>query len=54
MEPSYVILALGFDEERGSSSIRIGIGRYNTDEEIDYATDIIVKSVKQLKSVKSI
>ena len=54
MEPSYVILALGFDEERASSSIRIGIGRYNTEEEIDYATDVIVKSVKQLKSVKSV
>ena len=54
MEPSYVILALGFDEERASSSIRIGIGRFNTNEEIEYATDVIVKSVKQLKLVKSV
>lgn len=53
MEPSYVILALGFGEERATSSIRIGIGRFNTVEEIKYATDMIEKSVKKLSSINS-
>lgn len=53
MEPSYVILALGFGEERATSSIRIGIGRFNTVKEIKYATDMIEKSVKKLGTINS-
>lgn len=50
LEPSYVIRALGGDDERGHSSIRFGIGRFNTEEEIDYAIQEIVKAVRSLLS----
>ena len=51
VEPSHVLLALGYEEERVHSSIRIGLGRFNTKEEIDYSTESISKSVKALKSI---
>ena len=41
MEPSHVILALGYPSERAFSSIRLGLGRHNTAEEISYATEMI-------------
>jgi len=53
MEPSYVILALGFGDKRATSSIRIGLGRFNTVEEIQYATDMIEKSVVKLRSMST-
>ena len=39
LEPSYVIRALGVDEELAHSSIRFGLGRFNTEEEVDYVAD---------------
>lgn len=51
VEPSHVILALGYDENRAHSSIRIGLGRFNKEEEIDYCIEIIAKSVKTLKGI---
>lgn len=53
VEPSHVILALGYDENRAHSSIRIGLGRFNTQQEIDYCTDVIVRLVQSLKSITS-
>jgi cysteine desulfurase len=50
-EPSHVILALGFGEARAHSAIRIGIGRQNTQEEIEYATDRIVSEAKRLRKL---
>ena len=44
-EPSYVIRALGGDEVRASSSIRFGIGRFNTEEEIDYVIKQVAVAV---------
>jgi len=42
LEPSYVIRALGTDEELAHSSIRFGLGRFNTEEEVDYVADRVV------------
>lgn len=53
MEPSHVILALGYPSERAFSSIRLGLGRHNTAEEISYATDVIVNAVNKLKTIGS-
>jgi cysteine desulfurase len=51
MEPSHVILALGYPEERAFSSIRLGLGRHNTEQEVSYATDVIVKAVDKLRII---
>jgi cysteine desulfurase len=51
LEPSYVIRALGTDEELAHSSIRFGLGRFNTEEEVDYVTDRVSKEVKRLREM---
>jgi cysteine desulfurase len=51
LEPSYVLRALGAGDELAHSSIRFGIGRFNTEEEIDYVADLVVKSVERLRQV---
>ncbi len=48
-KPSHVLQALGLDEATALSSIRIGLGRFNTEEEVDYAIDVIVKTLNKLK-----
>ena len=48
-EPSFVLKALGVDDELAHSSIRFGVGRFNTDEEIDYTIEHIQKTLKQLR-----
>jgi cysteine desulfurase len=51
LEPSYVIRALGVDEELAHSSIRFGLGRFNTEEEVGYVTDRVTKEVKRLREM---
>lgn len=51
LEPSYVLRALGVDEELAHTSLRIGIGRFTTEEEIEYAADLIIKSVNKLREM---
>src|SRR6266446_4374574 len=51
LEPSYVIRALGTNEELAHSSIRFGLGRFNTEEEVDYVTDKVTKEVKRLRDM---
>jgi cysteine desulfurase len=51
LEPSYVLKAMGVDEELAHSSIRFGIGRFNTEEEVDYVTDLVVRSVVRLREM---
>jgi cysteine desulfurase len=51
LEPSYVLRALGVDEENAHSSIRFCIGKYNTQEEIDYVGDLVVKQVRRLREM---
>ena len=52
MEPSHVILALGYSEERAFSSIRLGLGRHNTEDEVNYATDVIIDAADKLKTIR--
>ncbi|HEY7954865.1 MAG: IscS subfamily cysteine desulfurase [Polyangia bacterium] len=51
LEPSYVLRALGIGEELAHTSIRFGIGRFNTDEEIDYVAGHVIKSVNRLREL---
>jgi cysteine desulfurase len=51
LEPSYVLRAMGVDEELAHSSIRFGIGRFNTQEEIDYVAELVVRSVVRLREM---
>ena len=51
LEPSYVLRALGVDVELAHTSIRFGFGRFNTEEEVDYALTLIVEKVKQLRDM---
>jgi cysteine desulfurase len=51
LEPSYVLRAMGVDVELAHTSIRFGIGRFNTEEEIDYAAKHIVEQVKRLRAM---
>jgi cysteine desulfurase len=48
-ESSYVLRALGAGEDRAQSSIRFGLGRFNTQEEVDYVIDRVVETVKGLR-----
>jgi cysteine desulfurase len=51
LEPSYVLRALGIGEELAHTSIRFGIGRFNTVEEIDYVADHVITAVKRLREL---
>ena len=51
LEPSYVLRALGVGDELAHTSIRFGIGRFNTEAEVDYVIDIVVKSVERLRTL---
>ncbi len=51
LEPSYVLRALGIGEELAHSSIRFGIGRFTTDDEIDYVIELVVQSVTRLREM---
>lgn len=51
LEPSYVLRALGVDEELAHTSIRIGIGRMTTEEEIEEAIVIIKKAIDRLRDM---
>ncbi len=51
LEPSYVLRALGRNDELAHSSIRFTIGRYTTIEEIDYTIDLVTKAVTKLREL---
>lgn len=51
LEPSYVLRALGRNDELAHSSIRFTIGRYTTVEEIDYTIDLVRKAVSKLREL---
>ncbi len=51
LEPSYVLRALGVGDELAHSSIRFGLGRFNTEEEVDYVADLMVEKVKRLREL---
>lgn len=51
LEPSYVLRALGVDEELAHTSIRFGISRFTTEQEVDYAADQVVENVNRLREL---
>ena len=51
LEPSYVLRALGLNDEMAHSSIRFSFGRFTTEEEIDHAINIIQKSITHLRDM---
>jgi cysteine desulfurase len=51
LEPSYVLKALGVGEDLAHTSIRFGLGRFNTDEEVDYVTNRLVEVVTKLREL---
>jgi cysteine desulfurase len=51
LEPSYVLRAIGTDEDLAHSSIRFGIGRFTTIEEVDYTVEKCVKHVQRLREM---
>ncbi len=51
LEPSYVLRALGVGDELAHSSIRFGLGRFTTEEEVDYVVDLVIKKVEHLRDM---
>lgn len=53
VEPSHVIIGLGYGEDRSHSSFRIGFGRFNSQKEIEYALDEICSKIEMLQKIVS-
>jgi cysteine desulfurase len=51
LEPSYVLRACGVEEDMAHSSIRFGLGRFNTEEEVDYVVRLVVDKVRKLRDM---
>merc|ERR1712083_928336 len=51
LEPSYVLRALGAEEDMAHTSIRFGLGRFTTEEEVDYTIKNVIHHVKRLRDM---
>ena len=51
LEPSHVLRAIGVEEELAHTSIRFGLGRFNTEEEVDYVVRRVVEEVRRLREL---
>ncbi|HEY6081314.1 MAG TPA: IscS subfamily cysteine desulfurase [Polyangiaceae bacterium] len=51
LEPSYVLRSMGLPEDMAHSSIRFGLGRFNTEEEVDYVAELVIGKVKRLRDM---
>ncbi|MGX6960674.1 MAG: IscS subfamily cysteine desulfurase [Rickettsia endosymbiont of Pentastiridius leporinus] len=54
LEPSYVLRAMGIGEELAHTSIRFGIGRFTTEQEVDYAVELICSKINKLRDLSPI
>ena len=52
--PSHVLLALGMSEDKARSSLRFGLGRFNSEEEIEQAATIVAQAVQKLREIGSL
>jgi cysteine desulfurase len=52
MEPSYVLKAMGVATMRRTAAIRFGLGRFNTEEEVDCAAARAIEAVKKLRELR--
>jgi cysteine desulfurase len=53
-QPSHVLRALGIGDSLAQASLRFGLGRWNTEEEVDYAVEKISRVVKRLRQLSPI
>lgn len=51
LEPSYVLRAIGVEEDMAHTSLRIGFGRFTTEEEVDYMADLLIREVTRLREL---
>ncbi len=51
LEPSYVLRAMGVPDDLAHSSIRFGLGRFTTEEEVDFAVDLFAAKVRKLRDM---
>jgi cysteine desulfurase len=51
LEPSYVLRAIGLDDELAHSSIRFSVGRFTTEEEVDYVVGVINNAISKLREI---
>jgi cysteine desulfurase len=51
LEPSHVLRAIGVEEELAHTSIRFGLGRFNTEEEVDYTVRRVVEEIRRLREL---
>ena len=51
LEPSYVLRAIGVEEDMAHTSLRIGFGRFTTDEEVDFAISLVNREVTKLREM---
>ena len=52
-EPSHVLRAMGVDEALARASLRFGLGRFTTEEDIDFAAEVVIRTVRRLRQVSS-
>jgi cysteine desulfurase len=51
LEPSYVLHSMGIGDDMAHSSIRFGLGRFTTEEEVDYVADLVISKVQKLRDM---